>query len=152
MLTIMVSCSNWPECGELDIMENVNALNQIWGTMHCDKYFDGQCTETDGKGGSTVPTGTIPQGNFHKYTLEVDRSGTIESVRWFYDDALYWQVTTDDLTADIWEQTIHTEYFILLNLAIGGAMPNNKSGKTTPTEATASTGTMTVDYVAVYNK
>lgn len=135
----------------MDIMENVNAVNRVWGTLHCDVYTNGECVETDGLGGNTVPT-TVVQGNFHTYTLEVDRSADIEAIRWFLDGTLYWQVTSDDLSEDVWTQTVHVPYFILLNLAIGGSMPNNKAGITTPTTATAETGTMTVDYVAVYNK
>jgi hypothetical protein len=139
-------------CGEMDILENVNGVNQAWGTLHCDVYFNGECVETDGLGSSTVPNTTALQGNFHRYTLEVDRSADIEAIRWFLDGSLYWQVTTEELSTEVWDQTVHVPYFILLNLAIGGSMPNNKAGITTPTAATASTGTMTVDYVAVYNK
>lgn len=138
-------------CGELDIMENVNAKEKIWGTMHCDTYDNGECVETDGRGGSVIPNGTAPQGHFHTYTMEIDRSADVEAVRWFFDDKLYWQLTSDDFSKEVWEQTTHIPYFILLNLAIGGSFPNKVAAVTTPTEATASTGTMKIDWVAVYN-
>ncbi len=41
---------NWPGIGELDIMENVNGVNQVWGTLHCGVSPGGPCNETTGLG------------------------------------------------------------------------------------------------------
>jgi len=30
-----MTCSNWPQVGEVDIMEDVNALSDVAGTLHC---------------------------------------------------------------------------------------------------------------------
>src|SRR6185437_11599465 len=30
-----MTCSNWPSTGEVDIMEDVNALSEVAGTLHC---------------------------------------------------------------------------------------------------------------------
>ena len=48
--------------------------------------------------------------------------------------------------------TSHAGYFILLNVAMGGAFPNGVAGTGTPTAATASGVPMLVDYVAVYTR
>ncbi|OLN86544.1 Beta-glucanase 3 [Colletotrichum chlorophyti] len=142
---------NWPVAGELDIMENVNAVNEVWGTMHCDVSPGGACHEQDGLSGNLTCAGTPCQGNFHKYTLEVDRTAAPEAVRWFLDDTLFWQLTDADVPAAVWTETIGTSYFVLLNIAIGGSFPDKNFGSPTPLADTVSGGTMEVEYVAVYN-
>lgn len=144
--------SNWPAVGELDIMENVNAENKIHGTMHCGINPGGPCDETNGISGSTKPTSSAAQGNFHTYTMEIDRSNAAaEAVHWYLDGVQYHQVAMSKMDTATWNQAIHNSYFILLNVAIGGTFPDKVAGKTTPIESTASSGTMLVDYVAVYN-
>lgn len=144
--------SNWPFAGELDIMENINAVNKVYGTMHCGVNPGGPCDETNGLTGNTVPTGTPLQGNFHTYTLEVDRTdASIEAIRWYLDGTLYWQVTSTQLDAETWAQVAHNTFFIILNMAIGGSFPDKVYGSTTPIATTATAGTFLVDYVAVYN-
>ncbi|KKY33237.1 putative endo-beta-glucanase [Diaporthe ampelina] len=142
---------NWPSVGEFDIMENVNAINRVWGVMHCGVNPGGPCRETDGLVGSRECPGSPCQGNFHTYTLEVDRSQELEAVRWFVDDILFWQVVETDLPADTWAQAVHNPHFVLLNLAIGGAFPNNNYGSATPLASTVSGGTLQAEYIAVYN-
>lgn len=144
--------SNWPEVGELDIMENVNAVNEVFGTMHCGVNPGGPCDETNGLSGNSVPTGSALQGNFHTYTVEIDRTdSTLEAVRWYLDGTLYWQVVSTSMDATTWDQVAHNSFFVILNVAIGGSFPDKVYGSTTPISTTASTGTMLVDYVAVYN-
>lgn len=121
------------------------------GGMHCGINPGGVCNEPIGLGGNRACTGTTCQGNFHIYTLEVDRSQSVEAVRWFLDGVLYWQVTSTQLSADVWAQVAHKPVFILLNLAMGGSFPNGVFGSTTPLSTTTSGGVLTVDYVAVYN-
>jgi hypothetical protein len=48
--------------------------------------------------------------------------------------------------------TNHAGYFILLNVAMGGAFPNGVAGVGTPTASTASGVPMRVDYVAVWTR
>ena len=33
---------NWPSIGEFDIMENVNGINEVWGTLHCGSASGGK--------------------------------------------------------------------------------------------------------------
>lgn len=132
-------------------MENVNGINRVWGVMHCGVNPGGPCKETDGLVGSRECPNSACQGNFHTYTLEVDRTAELEAVRWFVDGILFWQVVETDLPADVWTQAVHSPHFILLNLAIGGAFPNNNYGSTTPLANTISGGTLQAEYIAVYN-
>jgi hypothetical protein len=48
--------------------------------------------------------------------------------------------------------TSHAGYFLLLNVAMGGAFPNGVAGSGTPTAATIPGRPMLVDYVAVYRR
>lgn len=134
-------------------MENINAVNKVYGTMHCGINPGGPCDETNGLSGNTVPKGAALQGNFHTYTLEVDRTDSAnEALRWYLDGDLYWQVTQSLVNnATAWDEAIHTSYFIIINMAIGGSFPDKVYGTTTPIASTASSGTFMVDYVAVYN-
>ncbi|CAN8105090.1 unnamed protein product [Discula destructiva] len=144
--------TNWPAVGEFDIMENINGINRVYGTMHCGIYGGGPCDETNGLSGSTVPSGSALQGNFHTYTFELDRTdASLEVARWYLDGTLYWQVTSDVMDAATWAEAAHNTYFIIVNLAIGGSFPNKVYGGATPIASTQSSGTLLVDYVAVYN-
>lgn len=132
-------------------MENVNGINRVWGVLHCGTNPGGPCFETDGRVGSRECPGSACQGNYHEYTFEVDRTAELEAIRWFVDGQLFWQVVSTDLPADVWSQAVHSPHFVLLNLAIGGAFPNNNYGSGTPLPATTSGGSLFADYVAVFH-
>lgn len=145
-------CRNWPAVGELDIMENINAVNKVYGTLHCGINPGGPCDETNGLSGNAVPNGTALQGNSHTYTIEVDRTDSdLEAVRWYLDGTLYWQVVSSSIDAATWAASVQNSFFIILNMAIGGSFPDKVYGSTTPIESTAASGTFLIDYVAVYN-
>lgn len=142
---------NWPSIGEFDIMENVNGIDQVWGVLHCDKNPGGACKETNGLGATSKCPGSPCQGNWHVYTVEVDRASKPEKLTWFVDGIAYHNVTQKDLGVDVWAQTVHHGHFILLNVAMGGGFPNGVRGSDTPTNQTVSGRSMYVDWVAVYN-
>ncbi|KAF3017188.1 hypothetical protein E8E14_012261 [Neopestalotiopsis sp. 37M] len=144
--------TNWPSIGEFDILESVNGLNKAFGGMHCDVNPGGFCNEPNGLGGNMACAGTACQGHFHIYTLEVDRTGSVEAARWFLDGNLYWQVTSSQMSAAAWANVAHQPVFILLNMAVGGGFPDGAFGSATPLPSTTSGGVFTIDYVAVYNK
>lgn len=142
---------NWPQTGEFDIMENVNAKPTTFGTLHCGTNPGGPCQETTGLSGDASPGGT-PQGRFHTYSLEVDRTDEgAEAMRWYLDGTQYFEVTEQTIGSDVWAQIAHKGHFILMNLAIGGSFPNGDFGSNTPLESTVSGGVLQAEYVAVYN-
>lgn len=145
-------CSNWPISGELDIMENVNAVNKVYGTLHCGTAPGGPCDENNGLGSSTVPNPPA-QGNFHTYTVEVDRTTTgAEVLNWYLDGQQYFTLSQQTVNnEEAWTSAVHNSYFIIMNIAVGGSFPDKVYGATTPIESTATAATMVVDYVAVYN-
>lgn len=143
---------NWPGIGEFDIMENVNGLNSVWGVLHCGVNPGGPCDETTGLGNSRACPGASCQSAFHTYRFEWDRSVTPEALRWYVDGQLFHSVTKSQLGAATWaDMTDHAGYFLLLNLAIGGAFPNALGGST-PTAETVPGRPMLVDYVGVWTR
>ncbi|MFI6849301.1 glycoside hydrolase family 16 protein [Kitasatospora sp. NBC_00085] len=142
---------NWPTIGEFDLMENVNGVNQVWGTLHCGGNPGGPCNETTGLGAVHACPGSACQGNFHTYALEWDRSVSPQQLRWYVDGVQYHSVTSAQMDAATWNAATAHGHFILLNVAMGGAFPDPVAGYKTPTAGTASGVPMLVDYVAVYS-
>ncbi|HVZ16477.1 MAG TPA: glycoside hydrolase family 16 protein [Terriglobales bacterium] len=122
----------WPECGEIDIMENIGKEPAtVYGTLHGPGYFS--------VGGSYIfPKGRLAD-DFHVYAIEWEPT----QIRFYIDDVLYTTKTKADLPqGDRWP--FDHNFFIILNVAVGGNWPGN------PDETTVFPQTMLVDYVRVY--
>ncbi|MEV8505755.1 glycoside hydrolase family 16 protein [Actinoplanes sp. NPDC051475] len=144
---------NWPSVGEFDVMENVNGINAVWGVLHCGVNPGGPCNETLGIGTNRACPGSSCQSAFHTYAFEWDRSVSPNQMRWYVDGQQFHSVSQTQVGEPHWtNMTGHAGYFILLNVAMGGAFPNGVAGSGTPTGATASGRPMLVDYVAVYSR
>ncbi|GAB3964826.1 glycoside hydrolase family 16 protein [Streptomyces sparsus] len=144
---------NWPSIGEFDIMENVNGLNSVWAVLHCGVNPGGPCNETQGLGASRPCPGSTCQSGFHTYRFEWDRSSSPNELRWYVDDQLYHSLSQDEFDATTWSNmTDHAGYFLLLNVAMGGAFPDGVAGRATPVAATQPGHPMVVDYVAVWTR
>ncbi|GAA1150492.1 carbohydrate-binding protein [Streptomyces hebeiensis] len=143
---------NWPGIGEFDIMENVNGINSVWGVLHCGVSPGGPCNESTGLGASRACPGASCQSAFHTYRFEWDRAATPNELRWYVDDQLFHTVRQNQMDAASWaNMTDHAGYFIILNVAVGGAFPNALGGQT-PTAETVPGRPMLVDYVAVWSR
>ncbi|HEV7627543.1 MAG TPA: glycoside hydrolase family 16 protein [Streptomyces sp.] len=139
---------NWPGVGEFDIMENVNGQNTTHGVLHCGVNPGGPCNETTGIGKARECAGDC-KADFHEYALELDRSGGTEELRWFVDGEQFHSVKETDMDARTWTDATGHGHFVLLNLAMGGAFPDGVAGTRTPTAATESGHSLSVDYVSV---
>ncbi|MFI7634281.1 glycoside hydrolase family 16 protein [Nonomuraea sp. NPDC049400] len=141
---------NWPGIGEFDIMENVNGINAVWGVLHCGVNPGGPCNETTGLGANRACPGSTCQAAFHTYRFEWDRSVSPNQLRWYVDGQQFHSVSQSQFDAGTWsDMTGHAGYFLLLNVAMGGAFPDALGGRT-PTAATVPGRSMLVDYVAVW--
>jgi hypothetical protein len=146
----MLGPGQWPENGEIDIMEDVNALSEVAGTIHCGTYPGGVCNEGNGIG-SGLRACSGCQSGFHTYTMILDRTNTsAESITFYLDGSAYFSVNESQVGAATWQQAYDHNLSIILDLAMGGGFPNGVCGCTTPQGSTASGGTMRVDYVAAY--
>jgi beta-glucanase (GH16 family) len=128
--------AGWPECGEIDVMENVPMLGArtIASTLH------GPKSKGEGVGGRfTLDGGQQVDTGFHTYGV----IWTPERVEFYVDhpEKPFFSTTKTALAGD-W--VYDHPFFLLLNLAIGGNWPGH-SDETTPRPAV-----MTVDYVRVY--
>ncbi len=127
--------SNWPDCGEIDIMEYIGKEpDLIMGTLHGPGY--------SGALGYTKwnrQTYNIAD-DFHTYAIEWEPNG----IRWYYDGAHYHTVTPTDIGDREW--VFDHPFFIILNLAVGGQLPGPVGLDTEfPTQ-------YYVDYVRVYQR
>ena len=146
----MLGPGQWPENGEIDIMEDVNSLSELSGTIHCGIDPAGPCNEPNGIGsGLTSCAGC--QGGFHTYTMILNRTNTsAESITFYLDGTQYFSVSESQVGTSTWQAAFDHNLSILLDLAMGGGFPNGVCGCTTPTSSTSSGGTMSVAYVAAY--
>lgn len=140
---------NWPSIGEIDAMENVNGLDEDWGTFHCGTYPGGPCNEPNGIGGTTSGASPSLQSSFHTYRVELDRRTSPQQIRYYLDGVNFFTVYSNQVDATTWDNATNHGFFIILDLAIGGQMPKNYGwgGQLT---GTASGGELVVDYVRVY--
>src|SRR4051794_7007290 len=141
--------TNWPQAGEIDIMEDINGLSSVFGTLHCGSSPGGPCNETTGLGsGQRACSGC--QTGFHTYAVQVDRSVSPEQIRFYLDGSNYFTVNSGQVDATTWNNAVHHGFFMILNVAIGGSFPRAVGGG--PTGSTASRGALGGRYVAVYKK
>ncbi len=128
--------SIWPQIGEIDVMENRGQEpTKISGAVHGPGYSAGNSI-------------------FKEYTFENSRVDTefhVYGIEWgpdyinFYvDDALYNQITPEDVTGE-WVFNDRS-FYIIINLAVGGDFVGN------PNSETLFPQTMLIDYVKVYQQ
>ena len=140
----MLGPGQWPENGEIDIMEDVNALSEVSGTVHCGTDPGGPCNEPNGIG-SGLQSCSGCQSGYHTYTMILNRTNTsAESVTFYLDGNEYYSVAESQVGTATWQAAFDHNMSIILDLAMGGGYPNGVCGCTTPTGATTSGGTMSV--------
>jgi hypothetical protein len=146
----MLGPGQWPENGEIDIMEDVNSLSEVSGTIHCGTFPGGPCNEGNGIGSGLRACGGCQSG-YHTYTMILNRANpSNESITFYLDGNQYFSVSESQVGTSTWQAAFDHNLSIILDLAMGGGYPNGQCGCTTPASSTASGGTMSVAYVAAY--
>ena len=133
--------------GEFDMMESVNGLNEAAQFIHTAAGGAGHALIACPAAGSGCQTG------YHTYSVIVNRTNTsAEYVQFLMDGTVESTYTEASIGTADWKESIDHGFYIILNLAMGGHYPNGVCGCTTPTSATTSGASMSVSYVAVYEK
>lgn len=140
--------TNWPAVGESDIMTDVNGRSQLSQTLHCGTAPDGPCAEYNGR---TSGLASCPgcQTGFHEYSQIIDRTRTDEEIRFYLDGRQTWIVRESQVGVAAWRAAVQHGFYLRLDLAVGGSLPNAVAGMTTPTADTTSGGILSVDSVTV---
>jgi hypothetical protein len=145
-----MTCSNWPSIGEIDVLEDVNALSEHSGTLHCGTDPGGPCNETTGLG-SGLQACSGCQTGYNTYSVIINRTNTSnESVTWYLNGTAYFTATESQVGTATWQAAVDHGFFLILDVAIGGGYPNGVCGCTSPSASTSSGAPMSVGYVAVY--
>ncbi len=125
--------TNWPACGEIDIMEHgifpSQSINYVQSTLHTPSSY----------GGSVNNGGTIASdlaNNYHVYSL----NWSPFQMSFLLDGVVYYTYNPSIKDATTWP--FDNEQYILLNVALGGVagiIPSNYTQSS-----------MLIDYVRVY--
>nr|WP_260407949.1 discoidin domain-containing protein [Planomonospora venezuelensis] len=140
--------TNWPSVGETDIMTGVNGRDQLANTLHCGTAPDGVCNEYNGRSSGFATCGGCRTG-YHEYTQVVDRTKTDEEIRFYLDGKQTWVVRESQVGVAAWKAAVHHGFYLRLDLAIGGSLPDALAGVRTPVAATTSGGVLSVDRISV---
>jgi len=123
---------SWPKCGEIDIIEAINDDDVIYNTLH---WFD---DGTQGHAEYGKSYSVVNRDDFHIYELLWDEN----SIAVYIDNV---QTYIIDI-ANIATNAFTKEFFLILNVAVGGNWPGFDIDDTKfPLE-------MVVDYIEVYQK
>lgn len=125
----------WPECGEIDILENVgHEPGTARGTVHGPGYSGGK-----GIGGWTeLADKSKLSADFHVYSVEWEP----EEIRWYLDGKQYFKMTPSLVKGNRW--VFDHPHFMLINLAVGGQWPGSPNAETVFPQR------YIIDYVRVY--
>ncbi len=128
---------NWPDIGEIDIMEHVgHETGIIHASAHSKDYqWQKQTQQT-----ATIFVPDVDT-KFRTYTLE----WTPELLTAYVDDSLYFKYQNEGLGETKWPY--NKPFYLILNVAVGGAW-----GSLNGIDTTAFPQTMEVDFVRVYQK
>src|SRR6202042_1977545 len=137
----MLGPGQWPENGEIDIMEDVNALSDVAGTIHCGTDPGGPCNEGNGIG-SGLRSCSGCQSGYHTYTMILNRTNTSnESITFYLDGNQYFSVSESQVGTSTWQAAFDHNLSIIFDLAMGGGFPNGVCNCTTPTSSTTAART-----------
>ncbi|MFT5963595.1 MAG: beta-glucanase (GH16 family) [Flavobacterium sp.] len=126
--------SNWPACGEIDIMEHgitrSQPANYIQSAMHTPSSYGGTINI-----GGTVANSDI-ESNYHIYSM----NWSPNQISFLLDDVIYYTYNPSVKDANTWP--FDKEQYLLLNIAMGGVAGTIASDFVE--------SAMVIDYVKVY--
>jgi beta-glucanase (GH16 family) len=124
---------NWPQCGEIDIMENIGREP---GTVHGTVHGPGYSGSNGISARFVLPNGQRLADDFHTFKIQ----WAPQAVSFYVDNVLYQTVTPSSLPSGA-QWVFDNPFFVLLNVAVGGTFPGS------PDSTTQFPQDMLVDYV-----
>jgi beta-glucanase (GH16 family) len=137
MLGKNITTVNWPKCGEIDIMEMVGGSSgngsdkTTYGTAH----WDNSGSHAQYGGNTKLASGTF-NDEFHVFSIVWDA----KKITWLLDDVQFHVIDTTPAGLNEFQE----EYFLLVNLAVGGDWPGKPDGTTVLPQQ------LVVDYIRVF--
>jgi beta-glucanase (GH16 family) len=132
MLGTDISTVPWPGCGEIDIMEHINNVPNVYGTIHWADVNNNHVSYQPAAPAMTTFS------SYHTYGLTWDAN----LLTWYLDGA---NVGAANIQNSINNTgAFHKSFYVVFNLSVGGTWPGNPDG-TTPFPAN-----MNVDYLRYY--
>jgi len=129
---------NWPNSGEIDIMEHVGYdMGNVHGTIHTGAFNHMKGTQ---KGGSVDVSDCADV--FHNYQI----TWTEDAIRWYVDDVIFFQVTKEEGWGS-YEWPFDISHYLILNVAVGGNW-----GGAQGIDNGAFPTTMEVEYVKIWQE
>jgi len=126
-----IGSAGWPQCGELDIMENIGKEpSTVHGTIHGPGY-------SGANGIGAADNGPVFADDFHTYAVDWSPN----EIKWSVDGNVYETRTPADVNGNQW--VFDHPFYIILNLAVGGDWPGDPDGSTSFPQQ------LVVDYVHV---
>ena len=130
MLGANIDDINWPDCGEIDILEAINVEKKIYHTLH---WRNGDTNEQGDKGDNKEVENI---DEFHIYGLK----WTEEEISMYIDNIESFKISLSDTKTEAFNKP----FYLLLNLAVGGLWPGYEIDNSVfPLE-------MVIDYIKIY--
>lgn len=127
----------WPQCGEIDILELYGSKDD--GTIEVNAHY---ADSTDSHANMGAKSYTLKQGKYSDDFHIFDLVWTEEKLEWFVDGNPVASMEIDKP----YLSEFHKEFFILLNIAVGGTYAGR------PDDTTQFPQKMYVDWIRVYKK
>ena len=129
-----ISQVNWPQCGEIDIMEyRGQEPTTTIGSIHGPGYSGGNAISKS----YTLPNDRFDTG-FHIFGIEWGA----DFINYYVDNVLFYQIKKEDVKNGDW--VFDKPFFIILNLAVGGNFVGNPNAETPFPQS------LEIDYIRFY--
>ncbi|MGV3539639.1 MAG: family 16 glycosylhydrolase, partial [Rufibacter sp.] len=137
-----ITTKGWPACGEIDVMEYIGRKpDQVQSVVH-----------TPASHGNTINLDISsiqnPTTEFHLFATEWSE----KDIKFYVDNKLFYTYAPPVINASTWPFT--DDFFIIINLAIGGNLGSEPSleteGKKNGVDSALTHARFEVDYVRVY--
>ena len=135
MLGTDIDQVDWPQTGEIDIMEFVGRVpTKVFGTLHGPGYSGGQSY------GDTYDLQEPVGDRYHVFSVEWQP----DKIVWYIDGIQYFAATPDDPFLQGKQWVFNHPFFILMNVAVGGNFGGAVGADTTFPQS------MSIDYVRLF--